>query len=159
SALSPEVITWFKALGLEILEVYGMTENMAWSHTTREGDQRIGWVGKPNDGVEQRIAENGEILVRSVANMQGYYKDPEKTREDLTEDGWLHTGDVGEIDEQGRLRITGRVKEIFKTEKGKYVAPAPIENRIVSHPGIDQACVMGVDMPQQIGRASWRARE
>ncbi len=150
SALSPEVITWFKALGLEILEVYGMTENMAWSHTTREGDQQIGWVGKPNEGVEQRIAENGEILVRSVANMQGYYKDPEKTREDLTEDGWLHTGDVGEIDQQGRLRITGRVKEIFKTEKGKYVAPAPIENRIVSHPGIDQACVMGVDMPQPL---------
>lgn len=150
SALSPEVIVWFRALGLEILEVYGMTENMAWSHTTREGDQRIGWVGKPNDGVEQRIAENGEILVRSVANMQGYFKDEAKTREDLTEDGWLHTGDVGEIDSEGRLRITGRVKEIFKTAKGKYVAPAPIENRLVSYPGLDQACVMGVDLPQPL---------
>lgn len=150
SALSPEVIVWFRSLGLEILEVYGMTENMAWSHTTREGDQRIGWVGKPNDGVEQRIAENGEILVRSVANMQGYFKDEAKTKEDLTDDGWLHTGDVGEIDSEGRLRITGRVKEIFKTAKGKYVAPAPIENRLVSHPGIDQACVMGADMPQPV---------
>ncbi|MBZ2190584.1 AMP-binding protein [Alcanivorax sp. JB21] len=150
SALSKEVIVWFKKLGLEILEVYGMTENMAWSHTTRQGDQKIGWVGTPNDGVECRIGDNGEILVRSPANMQGYFKSPEKTREDLTEDGWLHTGDVGEIDEAGRLRITGRVKEIFKTEKGKYVAPAPIEGRFVSHPGIDQACVMGVDMPQPV---------
>ncbi|MCH8545081.1 MAG: AMP-binding protein [Alcanivorax sp.] len=150
SALSKEVIVWFKKLGLEILEVYGMTENMAWSHTTRQGDQKIGWVGTPNDGVECRIGDNGEILVRSPANMQGYFKAPEKTREDLTEDGWLHTGDVGEIDEAGRLRITGRVKEIFKTEKGKYVAPAPIEGRFVSHPGIDQACVMGVDMPQPL---------
>lgn len=150
SALSEEVIVWFKALGLEILEVYGMTENMAWSHTTRQGDQKIGWVGKPNDGVECRIAENGEILVRSPGNMTGYFKQPDKTREDLTEDGWLHTGDVGEIDNEGRLRITGRVKEIFKTEKGKYVAPAPIEGRLVSHPGLDQACVMGVDLPQPV---------
>ncbi|WP_111658279.1 AMP-binding protein [Isoalcanivorax indicus] len=150
SALSEEVIVWFKALGLEILEVYGMTENMAWSHTTRQGDQKIGWVGKPNDGVECRIAENGEILVRSPGNMTGYFKQPDKTREDLTEDGWLHTGDVGEIDSEGRLRITGRVKEIFKTEKGKYVAPAPIEGRLVSHPGLDQACVMGVDLPQPV---------
>lgn len=150
SALSEEVIVWFKSLGLEILEVYGMTENMAWSHTTRQGDQKIGWVGKPNDGVECRIAENGEILVRSPGNMTGYFKQPDKTREDLTEDGWLHTGDVGEIDSESRLRITGRVKEIFKTEKGKYVAPAPIEGRLVSHPGLDQACVMGVDLPQPV---------
>ena len=150
SALSPEVIEWFRKLGLEILEVYGMTENMAWSHTTREGDQRIGWVGTPNDGVECKIGEGGEILVRSPANMLGYYKETEKTRECLNEEGWLSTGDVGEIDSAGRLRITGRIKEIFKTEKGKYVAPAPIENMLVSHTGIDQACVMGVDLPQPI---------
>lgn len=150
SALSPEVIEWFRKLGLDILEVYGMTENMAWSHTTREGDQRIGWVGKPNDGVECKISDNGEILVRSPGNMMGYYKQPEKTREDLTEDGWLHTGDKGDIDGEGRLRITGRVKEIFKTEKGKYVAPAPIEGHFVSFAGIDQACVMGANLPQPL---------
>lgn len=150
SALSPEVIEWFRNLGLDILEVYGMTENMAWSHTTREGDQRIGWVGKPNDGVECKISDEGEILVRSPGNMMGYYKQPEKTREDLTEDGWLHTGDKGEVDAEGRLRITGRVKEIFKTEKGKYVAPAPIEGRFVSFPGVDQACVMGANLPQPL---------
>ena len=133
AALSPEIIAWFKKLDLEILEGYGMTENLAWSHSTEEGDQQIGWVGTPNDGVECRIGDGGEILVRSVGNLKGYYKQPDKTAEDLTEDGWLHTGDVGEIDGKGRLRITGRVKEIFKTEKGKYVAPAPIENRPVSY--------------------------
>ncbi|MDO8860922.1 AMP-binding protein [Haliea sp. E1-2-M8] len=163
SALSPEVIEWFRKIGLEILEVYGMTENMAWSHATRVGDQRIGRVGTNHDGVECRIAGSGEILVRSVANMVGYYKDPGKTREDLTDDGWLHTGDKGEIDEQGRLKIIGRVKEIFKTEKGKYVAPAPIEGRFVAFSGIDQACVMGSNLPQPlvllcIGMAvHWRA--
>lgn len=150
SALSPEVIEWFKKLGLEILEVYGMTENMAWSHTTPEGDQKIGWVGTPNEGVEHKIGDGGEILVRSPANMLGYYKEPEKTAETLDGDGWLYTGDVGEIDGQERLRITGRVKEIFKTEKGKYVAPAPIENKLVSYPGIDQACVTGSNLTQPI---------
>lgn len=150
AALSPDIITWFKKLDLEILEVYGMTENLAWSHTTEEGDQKIGWVGTPNDGVECRIGEGGEIMVRSLGNMKGYYKQPEKTAEDLTEDGWLHTGDVGEIDEKGRLRITGRVKEIFKTEKGKYVAPAPIENRLSTQSGLELSCVIGQGMGQPI---------
>lgn len=150
AALSPEIITWFKKLDLEILEVYGMTENLAWSHTTEEGDQKIGWVGTPNDGVECRIGDGGEILVRSLGNMKGYYKQPDKTAEDLTEDGWLRTGDVGEIDGNGRLRITGRVKEIFKTEKGKYVAPAPIENRLSTMPGLELACVIGQGMGQPV---------
>ena len=150
AALSPEIITWFKKLDLEILEVYGMTENLAWSHTTEEGDQQIGWVGTPNDGVECRIGEGGEILVRSLGNMKGYYKQPDKTAEDLTDDGWLHTGDVGAIDGKGRLQITGRVKEIFKTEKGKYVAPAPIENRLSTMPGLELACVVGQGMGQPI---------
>lgn len=150
AALSPDIITWFKKLDLEILEVYGMTENLAWSHTTEEGDQKIGWVGTPNDGVECRIGEGGEIMVRSLGNMKGYYKQPDKTAEDLTEDGWLNTGDVGEIDEKGRLRITGRVKEIFKTEKGKYVAPAPIEGRLSTQPGLELACVIGQGMGQPI---------
>jgi long-subunit acyl-CoA synthetase (AMP-forming) len=150
AALSPEVIEWFNRLGFEILEVYGMTENMAWSHTTRSGDQRIGWVGLPNEEVECRIAEGGEIQVRSPGNMLGYYKEPAQTESAFADGGWLKTGDVGQLDSQGRLRITGRVKEIFKTEKGKYVAPAPIENRLVSFPGIEQACVMGPGLPQPI---------
>lgn len=148
--LSTEILTWFKKLGLEILEVYGMTENFGWSHSTEEGGQRIGWVGTVNDGVECRVGDNGEVLVRAVSTMSGYYKQPELTAEVLSEDGWLRTGDVGEIDAEGRLRITGRVKEIFKTEKGKYVAPAPIENRLVSLPGIEMACVIGANMAQPI---------
>lgn len=150
AALSPDIIRWFGRLGLEILEGYGMTENLAWSHTTNEGDQNIGRVGTPNKGVECRIGDGGEILVKSPCNMVGYYKEPEKTADDLTEDGWLHTGDVGEIDAQGRLKITGRVKEIFKTEKGKYVAPAPIENRLATQPGLELACVIGEGMGQPI---------
>lgn len=150
AALSPEVIEWFNKLGFEILEVYGMTENMAWSHTTRSGDQRVGWVGLPNEGVECRIAEGGEIHVRSPGNMLGYYREEVQTKEAFADGGWLKTGDVGQLDGQGRLRITGRVKEIFKTEKGKYVAPAPIENRLVSFHGVEQACVMGPGLPQPI---------
>ena len=159
AALSPELIEWFGKIGLEILEVYGMTENMAWSHTTRSGDQQVGWVGKPNEGVECRIAENGEILVKSLGNMVGYYKEPEKTAESFEGGDWLKTGDKGEIDSEGRLRITGRVKEIFKTEKGKYVAPAPIENRLVSQPGVEQACVMGPGMSQPIALLSLSEEE
>lgn len=148
--LSTEIISWFNKLGLEILEVYGMTENFGWSHTTEQGDQRIGWVGTPNDGVECRIGEAGEVEVRSVGNMSGYYKQQDLTAEVLSADGWLKTGDVGEIDDRGRLRITGRIKEIFKTEKGKYVAPAPIENRLASQPGVELACVIGANMSQPI---------
>ncbi|WP_229148160.1 AMP-binding protein [Alcanivorax sp. 1008] len=159
AALSPEVIEWFKRLDFEILEVYGMTENMAWSHTTRSGDQRVGWVGLPNDGVECRIGDGGEILVRSPGNMLGYYKEQAQTDEAFVDGGWLRTGDVGELDSQGRLRITGRVKEIFKTEKGKYVAPAPIENRLVSFPGVEQACVMGPGLPQPIALLNLSAEE
>jgi len=159
AALSPELIDWFKALGLEVLEVYGMTENMAWSHTTREGDQCVGRVGTTNEGVQCRIGDAGEIQIASPGNMVGYYKEPELTREAFTEDGWLRTGDVGDIDSQGRLRITGRVKEIFKTEKGKYVAPAPIENRLVSLPGIEQACVMGPGLSQPIALLNLAAEQ
>lgn len=87
-------------------------------------------------------------MVRSPCNMMGYFKEPEKTREALTEDGWLHTGDRGEIDSENRLKITGRVKELFKTGKGKYVAPAPIENRLAAHPKIEAVCVTGAGFPQ-----------
>jgi long-subunit acyl-CoA synthetase (AMP-forming) len=150
AALSQELINWFKALGLEILEVYGMTENLAWSHTTPEGGQRIGWVGKPNDAVECRLGGNGEIQVKSPGSMLGYFKEEQMSRDAFADDVWLRTGDVGVIDEDGYLRITGRVKEIYKTEKGKYVAPAPIETKLVTAPGIEQACVMGEGLPQSI---------
>ena len=142
------MLQWYRNLGLDLLEGYGMTENFGVSHGSRPGEGRVGYVGAPYPVVEQRIEANGEIMVRSVCNMMGYFKEPEKTRETLTEDGWLHTGDCGEIDEAGRLKITGRVKEIFKTAKGKYVAPAPIESRLTGHPKIEAVCVAGAGYPQ-----------
>jgi len=142
------LIRWYGALGLELLEGYGMSENFGVSHGSKPGQGRPGYVGTPYDEVEHKIADNGEILVRSPCNMMGYFKEPEKTREALTEDGWLHTGDRGEIDSDNRLRITGRVKELFKTGKGKYVAPAPIESRLAAHPKIEAVCVTGAGFPQ-----------
>jgi long-chain acyl-CoA synthetase len=149
SAPSPvELIAWYRSLGLELVEIYGMTEGWAISHMGRVGDLKPGWVGPPVPGVEQRLTSEGEILVRTPGRMLGYYRATDLTREVIDDDGWLHTGDRGEIDSEGRLRITGRVKELFKTSKGKYVAPAPIENRLLAHPEIEQACVSGASMPQ-----------
>ncbi len=147
--LPPDTLAWYRSLGLELLEGYGMSENFAYSHANRPGETRIGYVGHPAPGVECKLDPNtGEILVRSPGNMMGYFKNPEKTAEDLLPDGFLKTGDKGEIDEQGRLKITGRVKEIFKTSKGKYVAPAPIENKLAAHPMIEVCCVSGADQAQ-----------
>ena len=143
--LSAETINWYRTLGLELLEGYGMSENLAYSHFTKPGESQIGCVGTVNPGVEHKIAENGEILVKSPADMLGYYKAEEKTRESFTEDGFLKTGDMGKIDETGALKITGRVKELFKTSKGKYVAPAPIENQIINHPKVEAVCVGGAN--------------
>ena len=143
--LPPPTVAWYRSLGLDLLEAYGMSENFAYSHFTRPDNARIGYVGPPNPGVECRIGDNGEILVKSPAQMMGYFKAPEATAESYTADGFFKTGDMGEIDEQGRLRITGRVKELFKTAKGKYVAPVPIENKLGSHPKIEAVCVGGAN--------------
>jgi long-chain acyl-CoA synthetase len=145
--IPPELIEWYRGLGLELLEGYGMSENFAYSHCSRPGASRVGYVGNPYPNVEHRISE-GEILIKSAGSMLGYYKEPELTKAAFTEDGFLKTGDRGEIDEAGRLKITGRVKELFKTSKGKYVAPAPIENMIMNHDAVEQACVTGSGFPQ-----------
>lgn len=144
------LLNWYRRLGMEIQEVYGMTENCGYSHVCLPGRFKQGWIGQNNPGVEVRIAEDGEVQVRSGATMQGYYKDPMKTAETLTDDGFLRTGDKGEQDANGNLRLTGRLKEIFKTSKGKYVAPAPIENRLGEHSRIEQVCVVGDGLPQPI---------
>jgi long-subunit acyl-CoA synthetase (AMP-forming) len=146
-----EIIEWYRNLGLELLEGYGMTENMAYSHCTKPGEVRPGYVGPPYPDVQQRISEDGEILVKSPGIMTGYYKMPEKTAEEFTEDGFYKTGDMGEVDEKGRLKITGRLKELFKTSKGKYVAPVPIENLLANHPRVEACCVTGVGHPQPYG--------
>jgi long-subunit acyl-CoA synthetase (AMP-forming) len=145
--LAAATLGWYRQLGLQLLEGYGMSENFGISHITRPNDVRVGYVGKPWDDVEARIADNGEILVKSPGQMLGYYKQPELTAECMLPDGFFKTGDRGEMDEQGRLRITGRVKELFKTGKGKYVAPAPIENKLAEYPSLEAVCVTGSGFP------------
>jgi len=149
SAPTPqELVSFYRSLGMELTELYGMTENFAVSHYARPGEARVGYVGTPAPGVVAKLAADGEVLVKSPGTMLGYYKNEALTREMIDAEGFLHTGDRGETDERGRLRITGRVKELFKTSKGKYVAPAPIEGALVALPEVDQACVSGVGRPQ-----------
>lgn len=143
-----ELLDWYKSIGLEILEVYAMTENWAVSHMVKPGHPAPGTVGTPISTVECRLGPDGEVLVKSPGLMLGYYNAAELTREVIDEQGWLHTGDRGDLDNNGQLRITGRVKELFKTSKGKYVAPAPIENQLMAHALVEQACVSGANMQQ-----------
>ena len=146
------LLEWYGRLGLQIIEGYGMSENCAVSHATLLGKPRPGTVGPPYDGVECRIApDTGEIQMRGGCLMMGYYKSPEATKETFTDDGWLKTGDKGTIDGENNLRITGRVKDLFKTGKGKYVAPAPIEDRLAVHPAIEACCVTGANLGQPLG--------
>lgn len=152
--ITTELLNWYRELGIELIEVYGMTENFGYSHSTRQGRGRPGYVGQPNPAVEARLGEGGEVLVRSPTTMTGYYKDSIKTAEAIDENGYLRTGDVGVIDTDGSLRITGRIKEIFKTSKGKYVAPFPIESRLLADAHIEQCCVVGNAMPQPIALVS-----
>lgn len=146
--LAPALMSWYRNLGLDLLEGYAMSENFAYSHCSLPGKVRVGYVGNTYPGVECKISEVGEVLVKSPCNMMGYYKNPELTAQSYTEDGFLKTGDMGVIDDQGRLKITGRVKELFKTSKGKYIAPVPIENRLNGHELIEAVCVTGPSFPQ-----------
>ena len=145
--IAPSQLRWFDRLGITIYEVYGMTENNAYSHANVPGARKIGTVGKSLEGVETKISEDGEICIKSDATMVEYYKEPEKTA-DAIRDGYLHTGDKGEIDDEGFVRITGRVKDMFKTSKGKYVAPNPIELLFAKNEHIEQICVVGPGVPQ-----------
>ena len=146
--IPPDLIQWYRDLGLELLEGYGMSEDFAYSHVSYPGRGRVGYVGSPMPGVDVKISEDGEILIKSPGNMMCYYKQPELTAECYTEDGYFRTGDRGERDEEGRLKITGRVKELFKTSKGKYVAPAPIENLLNNSANVEMSCVSGSGHPQ-----------
>jgi len=143
-----ELLEWYRRIGLELLEGYGMSEDFAYSHASLPGKARVGYVGNALPGVEVKISEAGEVLIKSPGNMMGYYKEPEMTRECYTDDGFFRTGDRGERDKEGRLKITGRVKELFKTSKGKYVAPSPIENMLNAHNSIEQSCVSGAGQSQ-----------
>jgi long-chain acyl-CoA synthetase len=147
-----DVLQWYRKLGLDLIEVYGMTENCGVSHSTLPGSTLIGSVGLTYDQVESRIdPDNGEILMRSPALMLGYYKEEAATADAISPDGWLRTGDKGKIDGNGYLSITGRVKDIFKSSKGKYVAPAPIEDLLIMHPDIEACAVTGANLAQPLG--------
>jgi long-chain acyl-CoA synthetase len=142
--IAPDMIRWYQRLGLEVLEGYGMSENFGMSHCTEVGRVVPGQVGAPMEGVQARLDDTGELLVQSPGQMIGYHRDRDLTLASLTDDGFFRTGDRGTIDLQGRLTITGRTKDIFKTAKGKYVVPAPIENAI-QLAGVDAVCVLGTN--------------
>ena len=146
--LPGDLLNWYRGLGLELLEGYGMTENFNYSHMTMPGKGAVGYVGNSWAEVDCRIAEDGEIQVKTPGKMMGYFKNPTATAETITDDGYVRTGDKGSLDETGRLKITGRTKEIFKTSKGKYVAPAPIENELISNQYVELALVGGKSQPQ-----------
>jgi long-subunit acyl-CoA synthetase (AMP-forming) len=142
-----ELITWYRRLGLNLLEGYAMSEDFAYSHLSTAEHNLPGYVGVPYPDVQVRLSDEGEILIKSPGRMVGYYKLPELSAQSFTADGFFHTGDRGERRPDGLLKITGRVKELFKTAKGKYIAPAPIENYINEHEAIELSCVSGVGQP------------
>jgi long-chain acyl-CoA synthetase len=140
--LPAEVLIWYRKLGLQLGEGYGMTETMI-THLPRPGAVRPGYVGCAIKGVETRVTAEGELLIRSPMNMIGYFREPEMTRAAFTADGFFRTGDIVTIEPDGQMKIIGRIKEQFKTSKGKYVTPAPIESRLMEHPEVEACCLLG----------------
>jgi long-subunit acyl-CoA synthetase (AMP-forming) len=166
-----ELIAWYRRLGLKLVEGYGMTEDFAYSHSTSEEHDAPGYVGVPLPGVQVRLGDDGEILIKSPGQCAGYYRRPDLNAQCFTGDGFFHTGDQGEHNAQGLLRVTGRIKEPFKTAKGEYVTPAPIENRLNAHPMVELSLVSGVgqsaafamvvlaeDLRSRVGDSAVRAR-
>lgn len=150
SPTPPDLIRWFQRLGIHLVEGYAMSENFAYSHCNPPDRVKIGTVGTPLPHCEVKLGPDNEVLVRNAAVMEGYYREPALTRETITEDGFLRTGDEGYIDAEGYLKITGRTKDLFKTAKGKYVVPSPIEMNIAADSDLESACVVGTGLPQPI---------
>jgi long-chain acyl-CoA synthetase len=144
--INPEILRFFDAAGVLILEGWGMTETSTAATISTPDDFKVGTIGKPFPGCEVRIAEDGEILVKGPNVFQGYYKNEEATRETIV-DGWLHTGDIGEVDDEGFITITGRKKDIIITAGGKNITPANLENEIKQHPLVSQCVVVGDRKP------------
>jgi long-chain acyl-CoA synthetase len=144
--INPEILRFFDAAGVLVLEGWGMTETSTAATISKPDDFKIGTIGKPFPGCEVRIAKDGEILVKGPNVFQGYYKNEEATRETIV-DGWLHTGDIGEIDSDGFIKITGRKKDIIITAGGKNITPANLEAEIKQHPLVSQCVVVGDRRP------------
>ncbi len=141
--ISPDLLKWYRAIGVVLLEGYGMTESSGIISINTQEENKNGTVGKAVPGGEIRIASDGEIQYRAGNVFQGYWKKPDKTAETITSDGWLRTGDVGRIDNEGYLTITGRIKDIIITAGGKNITPAEIENRLKFSPYVSDAVIIG----------------
>lgn len=146
--MPPALNRWYQAMGLEILEAYASSEVASAVVSTRS-HHRDGSVGRALPNVRLRLAADGEILIESGSAMLEYLGDPEQTRQTL-QDGWIHTGDMGRLDQDGFLYVTGRLKDIYKTAKGKYVAPLPIEHRFAGNAYLEQVCLVGEGLPQPV---------
>jgi len=144
--LQVEILLWYRNLGLELFEGFGITETVI-THLPSPGQARPGYVGRAIQGVEVKVGEDGELMIKSPMNMLGYYQDPQGTAAAFTADGFFRTGDLVHLEPDGQLKIIGRIKEQFKISKGKYVAPTPIESRLGAHPEIEACCVMGAGLP------------
>ncbi|MER3317349.1 MAG: AMP-binding protein [Allomuricauda sp.] len=141
---------WYNTLGIEIKQCYGMTEDCILSHFNLPRTNKFGTVGKPLPGVISKLSAEGEILIKSDCLMVGYYKSPDQTTAMFTEDGFLKTGDLGEFDHDGFLSIVGRIKDQFKTDKGKYVTPSPIELELSKNTDLEHICLVGTGISQPI---------
>ncbi|KAB0290479.1 AMP-binding protein [Vibrio fortis] len=149
--VSPALLDWYESVGLHITEAWGMTESFAYSTLNYPfRADKIGSVGNAGPGVELKIAEDDEILVRSKGLFSGYYKNDIATQESFNAEGWLHTGDIGAIDNEGYLTIQGRKKDTFKTAKGKFVAPVPIEKKLFEYSRVEMMCLIGLGLPGPI---------
>jgi len=148
--LSVSVMNWYKKLGIEIIQAYGMTEDCIVSHCNLPGRNKLGTVGKFTHGATAKLSDIGEICVKNDSLLLGYFKNPEETAKVFDSQGYLKTGDIGEYDHDGFLTITGRAKDQFKTDKGKYISPAPIELAFSKNTDIEQICIVGMGIPQPI---------
>jgi long-chain acyl-CoA synthetase len=148
--IAPSLVIWYETIGITILQGYGMTEDTIISHFNTPTDNRVGTVGKAVATVSIKLSPEGEIRIKNKCLMKGYYKAPEITASVFDEEGFFKTGDIGEYDHDGFLTITGRVKDQFKTDKGKYISPAPLELKMSVNKDIDQICLVGTGIPQPI---------
>ncbi len=148
--IASNLLRWYEKLDIIVLQGYGMTEDCILSHSNTPEENKIGTVGKIANGVKTKLSPEGEICIMNDCLMKEYYKNPEETAEAFDERGYLKTGDIGEYDHDGYLTITGRAKDQFKTDKGKYISPAPIELELSKCPDIEQVCIVGMGIPQPI---------
>jgi long-chain acyl-CoA synthetase len=150
SSLPVSIMEFFEKLGIKIQEGYGQTENLAYAAISLLEERRYGYVGTPRLGVEIKLGEDNELLINSPCLMSGYYKEKQISKGAFTSEGWLRTGDIVEIDSQERIKILGRISEIFKNQTGEFVSPTPIEHQFEANEFIDQLCLVGRGLPSNV---------